>query len=144
MAERIALISEFCQDYYSSQKCAEIPKLFCIKILYDIFCACAESSWKSVGLVSCREIKTNRDKIGVMDHFTCPSNICSVAQHWAALCVMLILILRYFLKPIVVRRHLIAVLGVWFKVASNRAERQEETQLRVMRLLAENSEISTR
>jgi len=29
-------------------------------------------------------------------------------------------------------------------VASNRAERQEETQLRVMRLLAENSEISTR
>jgi hypothetical protein len=57
---------------------------------------------------------------------------------------MLILILRYFLKPIAVRRHLIAVLGVSFKVASNRAERQEETQLRVMRLLAENSEISTR
>jgi hypothetical protein len=57
---------------------------------------------------------------------------------------MLFLILRYFLKPTVVRRHLIAVLGVSFKVASNRAERQEETQLRVMRLLAENSEISTR
>jgi len=29
-------------------------------------------------------------------------------------------------------------------VASNRAERQEETQFRVMRLLAENPEISTR
>jgi len=42
MAERIALISEFCQDYYSSQKCAEISKLFFIKILYNIFCACAE------------------------------------------------------------------------------------------------------
>jgi len=57
---------------------------------------------------------------------------------------MLSLILRYLLKPIAVRRHLIVVLGVSFKVASNRAERQEETQLRVMRLLAENSEISTR
>ena len=44
MAERIALISEFCQDYYSPQKCAEIPKLFFIEILYDIFCASAESS----------------------------------------------------------------------------------------------------
>jgi hypothetical protein len=57
---------------------------------------------------------------------------------------MLILILRYFLKPTVVRLHLIAVLGVGFKVASNQAERQEETQFRVMRLLAAKSEISTR
>jgi len=43
-----------------------------------------------------------------------------------------------------VRLHAVAVLRVWFSVASNRADRQEETQFRVMRLLAENPEISTR
>jgi len=144
MAEHISLISEFCRDYYSSQKCAEIPKLFLLKYFMTYFALVQRVAEKSVGLASCRAIKTNRDKIGVMDYFTCPSNICSVAQHWAALCVMLILILRYFLKPTAVRLHLIAVLGVWFKVASNRAERQEETQFRVMRLLAESSEIATR
>jgi len=43
-----------------------------------------------------------------------------------------------------VRLHAVAVLRLRFNVASNRAERQEETQFRVMRLLAENPEISTR
>jgi EPS-associated MarR family transcriptional regulator len=43
-----------------------------------------------------------------------------------------------------VRLHAVAVLRALFSVASNRAERQEETQFRVMRLLAENPEISTR
>jgi len=43
-----------------------------------------------------------------------------------------------------VRLHAVAVLRPRFNVASNRAERQEETQFRVMRLLAENPEISTR
>ena len=57
---------------------------------------------------------------------------------------MLILILRYFLKPIAVRFHLIDVLGVSCKVASNQAERQEEIKFRVMRLPAKISEISTR
>ena len=42
------------------------------------------------------------------------------------------------------RLHAVAVLRLRFKVASNRAKRQEETQFRVMRLLAENPEISTR
>ena len=42
------------------------------------------------------------------------------------------------------RLHAVAVLRPGFNVASNRAERQEETQFRVMRLLAENPEISTR
>ena len=42
------------------------------------------------------------------------------------------------------RLHAVAVLRLRFNVASNRAERQEETQFRVMRLLAENPEISTR
>ena len=42
------------------------------------------------------------------------------------------------------RLHAVAVLRRRFKVASNRAKRQEETQFRVMRLLAENPEISTR
>ena len=42
------------------------------------------------------------------------------------------------------RLHAVAVLRPRFNVASNRAERQEETQFRVMRLLAENPEISTR
>ena len=57
---------------------------------------------------------------------------------------MLILILRYFLKPIAVRIHLIDVPGVSCKVASNQAERQEEIKFRVMRLPAKISEISTR
>ena len=57
---------------------------------------------------------------------------------------MLILILRYFLKPIAVRFHLIDVLGVSCKVASNLAERQEEIKFRVMRLPAKISEISKR
>ena len=42
------------------------------------------------------------------------------------------------------RLHAVAVLRPRFNVASNRAERQEETQFRVMRLLSENPEISTR
>ena len=47
-------------------------------------------------------------------------------------------------EPTAVRLHAVAVLRPRFNVASNRAERQEETQFRVMRLLAENPEISTR
>ena len=42
------------------------------------------------------------------------------------------------------RLHAVAVQRPRFNVASNRTERQEETQFRVMRLLAENPEISTR
>ena len=57
---------------------------------------------------------------------------------------MFILVLRYVSKPTAVRLHAVAVLRALFSVASNRAERQEETQFRVMRLLAENPEISTR
>ena len=57
---------------------------------------------------------------------------------------MLILILRYLLKPIAVRFHLIDVLGVSCKVASNQAEWQEEIKFRVMRLPAKISEIATR
>ena len=57
---------------------------------------------------------------------------------------MFILVLRYVSKPAAVRLHAVAVLGARFSVASNRAERQEETQFRVMRLLAENPAISTR
>ena len=42
------------------------------------------------------------------------------------------------------RLHAVAVLRAGLSMASNRAERQQETQFRVMRLLADNPEISTR
>ena len=57
---------------------------------------------------------------------------------------MFISIFCRFLKLTAVRLHAVAVLRAWVNVASNRAERQEEIQFRVMRLLAENPEISTR
>jgi hypothetical protein len=53
MAERIALISEFCQDYYSPQECAEIPKLVLLKYFMTYFALGQRGAEKSAGLASC-------------------------------------------------------------------------------------------